>query len=195
MTESAQATALLAALPARMADFCRAYRGKGSGLHAARLAGYEGNDRTVTVRAGKLLADARVRAALRALGHALPPDGAEVPPDAGAPLRASSRDDGAEGDRAVTPPDDDEVTEADGELSLAALRQIASDEQALPSARARAAEVLLRRADAIAARGAIGDPHAELRAKMADVLRARRARERETGRCASCGAPLERGPR
>ncbi|HEU4614898.1 MAG TPA: hypothetical protein VFS15_22555 [Kofleriaceae bacterium] len=135
----------------------------GDGVAAAREAGYTGTPGALAVTASRLLKDERVQRVIAGRKKGL--------------RRVSVEQARAE-------------AEASGVDPIAVLEELATDTTVHPASRVAAAKALERHRRATHASDA--DPFAELRAKINELTKARLERERETGRCASCGAPLER---
>lgn len=157
-------------LTARAEAFARAYAG--DGVAAARIAGYTGGAAGLAVTASRLLKDARVAAILaerreadRARVAATRPEPSPVePPEEPRHARINVA---AALNNAV----------ASGLDPIAVLEEIAGGGDVHPSSRVAAAKALERHQRETNAGAA--DPFAELRATVADIIRAKRARERE----------------
>lgn len=154
-------------LTTKQEAFARAYAG--DGVAAARLAGYTGGAAGLAVTASRLLKDARVQAILaerRAAdrGESAPPPPPSTP---AVPPKQTRVNVAAAVDEA----------KANGVDPIKILADIAKGTDVHPSSRVAAAKALERHQRETNASSA--DPFAELRAAMNEIIRAKRARERE----------------
>lgn len=179
-------------LTAKQRAFAERYAG--DGVAAARAAGYGGKAAGLAVTASRLLRDPRVAAILdeRRAGTytpdgqppAPPPEPPAAPPAPPTPPEPASRLP-AEPERRPTDPSSAprrvsvaaavEDAEALGIDPIEVLEEIATDTTIHPSSRVMAAKALERHRRET---GSDEDPLAVLRAKVTEIIRAKRARER-----------------
>lgn len=144
------------------AAFAAHYRGRGTGTHAARLAGYAGNDQRLAETASKLLRHPGVCAALAARG--VPTPGDPTP-------------DGAEGEEgALTADDGDDLDAPAGVDPVAFWRRAMTDPATPPAQRQRASERLHLFLEKQALAGDEERSFRALRGKVLEILARKRAR-------------------
>lgn len=159
-----------AALNARQKRFVELYDGPGTGVEAARGAGYKGDRDDLAATASRLLALPKVRAAIEARGVALPGDDEdELPPTGREPTPAVE-----------VPGDPVQFWTA---VASGAIRVSKSQSEAM-----RRKEMALR----ASAPGTSAEAQsAELRDKVQTALRGMRRRRSAT--CPTCGSRVEPG--
>lgn len=161
-------------LTERQRRFAELYAGDAT--RAAELAGYSGTKASLATIGSRLYADPRVRALIDARRRSAQPLSAtQAPPDDPTPPGpTSTAPEGAGED--VDP--------------VQVLRGVAKDPTALDSSKVTAAKALI--AHQREQHEDPADREDRLRAKVAELGRKRRERERETGCCSRCGQPLRR---
>lgn len=147
-------------LTGRQERFVALYEGEGTGVHAARLAGYRGSEARLASTASRLLSTPRIADAVRARGVRLPGDPPPDPEDA--------------------PPTDEEL-EAEAVDPVAYWRRAMVDQGIPPAQRQRASERLAAHLERQNALGAEERTMRTVRRLVTEILVKKRAREAQEG--------------